>query len=812
MPARSPMIVSIVCVGLVAASFALPGARSHGDGDWTIAGFQGERAAVQPEVAPGRPVIGAPATASSSVMDFIPSWQTIDAAFDGVGFSVAVLVEAANAQSGGQFRAERSNDAGFRLSPLPEPRFSQVVMDPVNGAMFDGTGPAGADVVLWRKGRALGRAKVLPDGKWSVRIDEPFVSGDHSVTLGVETNQGRQQVFGQEVRISIPRNFRDGGAVTIDVPEPRVEERATTRSLEPGSSAYAEALRRRAEELATAANRRFDQVVPSSEPVIIDPDLQTKRVARQTGQTGQADDGAPETNRGNIPMPERRSDRDIEIAVKSSGPDGARDGDGDGNGGSVLAPVLDWLERSAREYQNVIVPGLSDPPKPPDDLRAGRIPQTPDRKPPDPKSIESVRRDVDDARRARLEEQELLDREAAELRRRRAAELRASDAQAEAIARADAEREAAERAEAERMRQRSLVTAEDAARKQAGSAEVLQPGTLAAQQASEEQRRLDAEAEALRLRRQDEAVRLSEEQRRRALDAQVARLEAERARNLAEREQARRDALEAREREIQEQRRAQAERQRQALIDERERARVDALRIAADQRREATLNAKLRRAREVARLDDAYRASLEAVSAVDDPVEPVPAPPRNADVAVLLPERRPNLPAVTVQRNGLARDDRIVPRVAVSPPLPDRDETKRPVRIDVTRLVVPEENTRRRLSVRTVYEQGSALRGPVDDDDRNDRRYAENRQSVREPRTRYRAVNKSRSNSCQGRAGKKVRLGGTYIVAPGDTLWAISRRHYKLGRRYPIIYRANRKKIDDPDLIYPCQRLYLPKR
>ena len=801
MPARSPMIVSIVCVGLVAASFALPGARSHGDDGWTIAGFQGERVVVKPDVSQERPVIDAPAAASSSVMDFVPSWQTIDAALEGVGFSVAVLVDAANAQSSGQFREERLNDAADRLSTLTEPRFSRVVMDPVNGAMFDGTGPAGADIVLWRKGRALGRAKVLPNGKWSVQIDEPFVSGDHSVTLGVESNQGRQQVFGQEVRISIPRNFRDGGAVTFDVPEPRVEDRAATRSLEPGSSAYAEALRRRAEELASAASRRFDQVVPSSEPVIIDPDVQARRVARQTGQTGQADDGAPETTRGNIPMPERRSDRDIEIAGKSSGSDRARDG------GSVLAPVLDWLERSAREYQNVIVPGLSDPPTPPDDLRADRIPQTPDRKP-----IESVRRDVEDARRARLEEQELLDREAAELRRRRAAELRASDAEAEAIARADAEREAAERAEAERMRQRSLVTVEDAARKQAETAEVLQPGTLAAQEALEEQRRLDAEAEALRLRRQDEAVRLSEEQRRRALDAQVARLEAERARNLAEREQARRDELEAREREIQEQRRAQEERQRQALIDERERARVDALQIAADQRREATLNAKLRRAREVARLDDAYRASLEAVSAVDEPEEPIPEPPQSVDVAVLLPERRPNLPAVIEQRNGLARDDRNEPRVAVSPPLPDRDETKRPVRIDVTRLVIPEENTQRRLAVRTVYEQGSALRGPVDDDDRNDGRYAENRQSVREPRTRYRAVNKSRSNSCQGRAGKKVRLGGTYIVAPGDTLWAISRRHYKLGRRYPIIYRANRKKIDDPDLIYPCQRLYLPNR
>ncbi len=803
MPARSPMIVSIVCVGLVAASFVLPGAHSNRDDGWTIAGFKDERAAFQLGVPQERPVIVAPATASSSVMDFVPDLQTMKAALQGFGFSVAGLVDAANAQAGGQFGARRTSEAEVRLSPLAEPRFSRVVMDPVNGATFDGTGPAGADIVLWRQGRALGRAKVEPNGKWSVQIDEPFSTGDHSVTLGVDLNRGRPQVFGQEVRISIPRNFRDGGAVTIDVPAPRVEERAEPRSLEPGSSAYAEALRRRAEELAAAASRRFDQIAPSSEPVIIDPDLQTKRVARQTGQAGQPDDTVPERTNGNIPMPERRSDREIEIAGKSSGSDGARDGNGD----SVLAPVIDWLERSARDYQNVIVPGLSDPAKQPDDLRAGRTPEPPNGKP-----SERVRRDVDDARRARLEEQELLDREAAELRRRRADELRARDAQAEAIARTDAEREAAERAEAERIRQRSLVTAEDAARKQAESFERDQSGTLAAQDALEEQRRLDAEAEALRVRRQEDVVRLSEEQRRRALDAQVARLEAERARKLAEREQARRDALEARDREAQEQRRAQEERQRQALIEERERARVDALQIAAEQRRDAIINAKLRRAREVARLDDAYRISLEAAASRVEPEEPVPSSPQSVDVVVLLPERRPSLPAVSVERDGFAWEDRSASRVAVSPPLPDRDEMKRPIRIDVSRLVVPEENTQRRLAVRTVYEQGSAVRGPVDDDDRNDGRYAENRHSVREPRVRYRAVNKGRSNSCQGRAGKKVRLGGTYIVAPGDTLWAISRRHYKLGRRYPIIFRANRKKIKDPDLIYPCQRLYLPKR
>ncbi len=61
-------------------------------------------------------------------------------------------------------------------------------------------------------------------------------------------------------------------------------------------------------------------------------------------------------------------------------------------------------------------------------------------------------------------------------------------------------------------------------------------------------------------------------------------------------------------------------------------------------------------------------------------------------------------------------------------------------------------------------------------------------------------------------AGRRVKPPATYVVAKGDTLWDIAATHYRAGSRYPVIYRANRSKIDDPDLIYPCQRLFLPAR
>jgi len=62
-------------------------------------------------------------------------------------------------------------------------------------------------------------------------------------------------------------------------------------------------------------------------------------------------------------------------------------------------------------------------------------------------------------------------------------------------------------------------------------------------------------------------------------------------------------------------------------------------------------------------------------------------------------------------------------------------------------------------------------------------------------------------------AGRRVkRLPGRYTVAKGDSLWRISQKHYDTGRLYKRIYRANRRQIADPDLIYPCQKFKVPRR
>jgi nucleoid-associated protein YgaU len=52
----------------------------------------------------------------------------------------------------------------------------------------------------------------------------------------------------------------------------------------------------------------------------------------------------------------------------------------------------------------------------------------------------------------------------------------------------------------------------------------------------------------------------------------------------------------------------------------------------------------------------------------------------------------------------------------------------------------------------------------------------------------------------------------TKVVSRGESLWRISRIAYGDGTRYAIVYRANRDRIRDPNLIHPGQILVLPTK
>lgn len=53
--------------------------------------------------------------------------------------------------------------------------------------------------------------------------------------------------------------------------------------------------------------------------------------------------------------------------------------------------------------------------------------------------------------------------------------------------------------------------------------------------------------------------------------------------------------------------------------------------------------------------------------------------------------------------------------------------------------------------------------------------------------------------------------GGNRVIAKGDSLWALSRLAYGDGARYAVIFKANRDKIQNPNLIYPGQTFVVPQ-
>jgi len=52
----------------------------------------------------------------------------------------------------------------------------------------------------------------------------------------------------------------------------------------------------------------------------------------------------------------------------------------------------------------------------------------------------------------------------------------------------------------------------------------------------------------------------------------------------------------------------------------------------------------------------------------------------------------------------------------------------------------------------------------------------------------------------------------TTTVSRGDSLWRISSLSYGAGKRYAVIYKANREQIRNPNRIYPGQIFVLPTR
>jgi nucleoid-associated protein YgaU len=368
----------------------------------------------------------------------------------------------------------------------------------------------------------------------------------------------------------------------------------------------------------------------------------------------------------------------------------------------------------------------------------------------------------------KLEEVKHQDAKAAEAARRAEDALKAEKAK-----KAEADRQAAE--EAKRIEETKRVEAEHRAAEEAKRVEEEHKAVEEARRlederkAADEAKRVEEERQAVEEARRIEEAKQAEDERKAAEEAKHAedkRKAAEEAKRVAEERKAaeeakrldeERKAAEAARQAEEARKAAEAKQERERL--EAEAARIEAQRQAAEAQRQADEAKRL----EAKRLED-ERARLAAEKKAEEERQAAAAAAAEAEAAK--PQSQPDTTSsADTASSAVAAEKR--PDTAAEPKS-------------------------------AAAEQGVSS-GPA-------------RKKVASRKATHRSAVRGWSRRGCRYAGRRIKPPGHYVIGRGDTLWGISRRHYSRGWRYWRLYRANRSIIGNPNLIYPCQRIYVPRR
>ncbi len=722
--------------------------------------------------------------------------------------------------------AERMNRAA---------RFDRLRLSQRTGrGLFSGDGEPNARIVLLSSDRPIATTRADAAGKWRIAAHLGPLGGVHEFALEQRGSDAPHFRSGARLRLHVPEGYRH----TIDV-----------RSKEVDTGFRFVAVRADGDDLGSASSRRFDEFFvdrPSGEGVagMTGPDATPDRkdglqdVARPTAEKQRdmqladrsndvlqpawrwlADanrsyhrdvvprirrgggygngvptddiDGPSDTARSapdDAPIRERSVDRrPVRVAERDTQDRPAPDS-------GVAAGLSDWLRAARQGYSKEVVPRLKGQ-LPPSEVREREV---------DPEETADERdrrlareRDLRERAAERAEEERLT----AERRRREAEEARR-------VAEAEARRIAEQRRQAERAEQRKV---------EAERQRVLE-------RRAEERRRAELDREAQLEREQEEAERAALERQRRAEleaareSAAARRAEAVRARADAERE--RRDDTIAQAEALKRRLAAQRRREREAKLRDRardlarRRARLAELEAARDRenaRKAREARDRERREREARERQLAAREETRSIipaipGIFQRPVAPLPDPRVTGLNAGTRGDEGGGRTIETVRAGNRTRftqrntqiefrtsrpvEEAAGPAQSSASPDPSSTDVAPPV---------PGQQTR-------TARRGQAPRQPAK---RRTQRMSNLRSRLLGRKAKLRS---SRRTRCHPRAGRRINPPGTYVVRRGDSLWRISRRHYKLGRLYRRIYRANRGKISRANLIYPCQRFHLPAK
>jgi nucleoid-associated protein YgaU len=729
------------------------------------------------------------------------------------------------------------------------PSFRRVLRDgPV--VVIEGRGAPGIDIVVEIDDASAGRVRIGDDGVWRLPLARALTPGDHNFSVvvpGRDVAAADNAPRVDRLRVAIPERWPAGGLSLA--PNGRRIAAAGGRD-----DAVRDEVRRRAEELGRAASGRFDDVLRGAEP----PKSAVLRPLPQGGGDP-AIEQSTERGEGDVRrlIEELRRRRAERLRTAQQAPPPAPKAPVAPQVTSPAAPPQvtpappsgseSWLDRARRDYQEL--------------MRRLSVDQGGQR--PDP--VRDAQKRIDDRNRADAEkaarDKAEADQRAAAAKtqqdeaKRKADEQRAAEAKKKE---ADAKRAADEQRAAEAKKK----DADEAARRQAEAqrADALKK-EAEAKRAADEQRAAEAKK-----READEAARRQAEAQK--ADALKKEADAKRAADEQRAAEAKKkDADEAARRQAEAQKAAPKtppappvaqpapaipppaqvnpptpastalDAQQRGLI-----ARAEAdLKRTADLARQATEQAQraratadaadARRANDARAADDLRRAAQTA-AAQDRAVfeQRVAEASRRADESRQLAERAKaeaetrakaaeRVAAVqrTADRTAQAlRTATIAASGAVS--LAARREAQRMVTSEARNAADAVKTAERAMSATTppVAQSGSGAasgRTAAVDGAAQSGQGSARRGKTRRPAT---IVASSSTKAPSGSNGpcrltsRKVSLPGWYRVRRGDTLWSIAARHYGDGRRYGLIFTTNRRRIEDADLIYPCQRIYLP--
>ena len=623
-----------------------------------------------------------------------------------------------------------------------------------------GYGQPGAQLVVRLNHVRLAAVTVTADRNWTASPKTKLPPGNYRFTLVQQEDSLLGDIVTDEIRLSVPE--KQAGPIKVQFKEEEALQRHAEKIGEEASKVFDKFLRDQANpktRVAQVNSRSKDEQTDRDQP-ILDATLDWLGTANDAYQR----QIVPRLQIGGaLSLPDNIRSRETLpspsfAAWRLPTVDGVTQG------------IQEWFGRSADNYDGQIIPRLSG-------AQERRIVI---QRPVQTEVVQRPRR-IDEQQVARRADDE---RREAELRRQRQREnerLRQQQAEQDRLnaERAAARRERERRLAAQQAEQARLEEERRRTREELQRAEAARLRAAAERKRAEDAQR-DAELarqDRLRTEREIAANQVLEQKRKRDEAIARARAERERAKKLlAEARQARNAA---RQRELN---RIRLERQQ---------------REAEEQQQQTRLSELWQKAKRAARnAMDRARAERDTGSRIVDD-----RPNRNQRVA----RRNVDAEPPELPRQNRYRTVRRQPRAerinsTSRPPLPNR-------RTRIARAQSKDAGPKAQQMPRKATRLAR-----VSSTSKKRIKRARHKSKPRRNRKKRVLAYRRRSHPCRTRSARRIKLPGKYVVRKGDSLWRISRRHYRRGHRYWRIYRANLGKIRNPDLIYPCQRFYIPKR